>query len=325
LAFGSSLGFPAIVAEEVVEDGFGAALMEKFASIAPLITTSLVAFNFGVIFQEFFRGTRARRKNSDEGVGVALWRLVQRSRRRYGGYIVHAGIGFMFLGFAGKAWDVEQEATLMPGESVELEHYRITYQGPRMEVDEEKRMIFTDLTVTDLDGNHVSDAAPAKYIFKKQQMPTSEVSILQSVRDDLYLTVGTVDPTSKRATFRIHVNPLVAWIWMGVFVLMIGCGISLWPEVRFRELGVWSYVRATAGVATGIAVSIMIASSPARASAMVDPAGEMVRAPTRSAAASPFRWDESRAASGLGALGAGVSLGAVALAIAGRRRRKSDV
>jgi hypothetical protein len=110
-----------------------------------------------------------------------------------------------------------------------------------------------------------------------------------------------------------------------VFVLMIGCGISLWPEVRFRELGVWSYVRATAGVATGIAVSIMIASSPARASAMVDPAGEMVRAPTRGAAASPFHWDESRAASGLGALGAGVSLGALALAIAGRRRRKSDV
>ena len=72
---------------------------------------------------------------------------MRKSRRRYGGYIVHVGIGLMFLGFCGKAWDVEKEASLMPGQSAEVGGYKLTYRGSRREVDLEKRMIFADMDV----------------------------------------------------------------------------------------------------------------------------------------------------------------------------------
>ena len=43
------------------------------------------------------------------------------------------------------------------------------------------------------------------------------------------------------ATFRVIVNPLVTWIWIGGLIALTGAGIALWPARRGR--------RALAGVA----------------------------------------------------------------------------
>jgi hypothetical protein len=57
----------------------------------------------------------------------------------------------------------------------------------------------------------------------------------------------------------------VSWIWIGVLILISGAFVSLWPDVSFKQLGVWSYVRASAGATSGIMFAILIATSPARA------------------------------------------------------------
>jgi cytochrome c-type biogenesis protein CcmF len=195
----------------------------------------------------------------------ALFNLVRKSRRRYGGYIVHMGIGLMYLGFCGKAWEIEKEASLMPNESVEVGGYTLTYRGSRREVDMEKQMIFADLDV-ERNGRALPQVHPAKFIYNESNMgPTTEVSQINSLRDDLYTVVGTIDPESKHATFRIHVNPLVAWIWIGVLVLIGGAAVSLWPDVALKEVGAWSYVRATAGLTSAVIFALILASSPASA------------------------------------------------------------
>ncbi len=91
--------------------------------------------------------SRRGRSAGNEPLFASFYNLIARSRRRYGGYIVHVGIAVMFLGFAGRAWGVDKEISLHPGESVQIEEYRLTYAGPRMEVDSEKRMVFADLDV----------------------------------------------------------------------------------------------------------------------------------------------------------------------------------
>ena len=45
--------------------------------------------------------------------------LVARNRRRYGGYIVHAGIVMLFAAFAGMAFKLEYDVTLSTGEAFE--------------------------------------------------------------------------------------------------------------------------------------------------------------------------------------------------------------
>ena len=85
-----------------------------------VMALALCGFVAGTIVQEFWRGVRARRRMHGESVPLAFFRLIERNRRRYGGYIVHAGILIYFAAFAGMAFKVEREATLKPGESIAL-------------------------------------------------------------------------------------------------------------------------------------------------------------------------------------------------------------
>jgi cytochrome c-type biogenesis protein CcmF len=267
VSFGRKLGFPAIVAQDAFYPGLAGVALQKLGATAPALTIALATFNFAVVGQEFYRGVSARRQKHDgEGVIEALRQVIDKSRRRYGGYIVHIGVGLMFVGFCGRAWEIEHEVSLSPGDQHEIGAYTITYRGPRMEVDPAKRMIFADVDV-ERGGKSLGRLTPARFIYTKGGQPTTEVSMMRGLHDDLYLVVGMIDPQTKRATLRLHVNPLVSWVWIGVLVLMGGASFSLWPEVRLREVGVWGYLRASAGAATSIMFAILLASSSARAGA----------------------------------------------------------
>ncbi len=261
---GSAIGFPPIIDVEAQGKSFNDLALQRLGTIAPLITVALVGFNLAVVYQEFARGVRARRKNASEGIWEALSTLVARSRRRYGGYVVHVGICLMFLGFVGKAWDVEKEATLKPNTSLQVGDYTLTYQGSRMEVDAEKRMVFADIAVS-AGGQDLGAIHPAQFIYLKGGNPTTEVAMHHRVKDDLYVVVGSIDPSTKQATFRFHINPLVSWIWFGVLVMIGGTAISLWPEVSWKRLGVWGSVRLATGATTAAMLSLLMASAPMRA------------------------------------------------------------
>jgi cytochrome c-type biogenesis protein CcmF len=267
LVYGGKAGFPAVVEAESIYPGTLGTFLQKLGSIIPVIAISLAAFNVAVILQEYARGIRARRaSNPDEGFFASLVRLVAKSRRRYGGYIVHFGVVLMFVGFTGKSWGVDKETSLRPGESFVVADYKLTYTGPRMEVDPSKRMVFADMKVDRVSGDHVGEVNPAKFIYRKlPESPTTEVAMLHSVRDDLYVVVGTVNPTTKAATFQIHVNPLVSWIWLGLIVLIAGAVTAMWPEISLAEVGVWGTARALGGITATILLSVFVAVTPARA------------------------------------------------------------
>lgn len=231
-ALGDAIGLPAWVdSEEIYETATGKVLQWIFG-ISPLLSSVFSAFVLTTIVQEFVRGVRVRTKKGEHPL-VALASLVGRAKRRYGGYIVHVGMVLMYLGFTGAAYDVERETALRPGESIEVAGFEIRYDGPRMEVDRNKRMIFTDVTIFDEDGDQIGRAAPAKFIYRTHpEMPTTEVAIRSRPSRDLYLIMSTVDSDTKRATFRIVVRPLVFFIWLGGIVLIFGTVIAMMPSIR---------------------------------------------------------------------------------------------
>jgi len=96
-----------------------------------LVMFTLIAFVLAVVVQEFWRGTSARRAVSHEAWPVALGQLVVRNRRRYGGYIVHAGIAILFVGVAASsAFQHESTTSLSPGQSAKVGGYTVTYRKP---------------------------------------------------------------------------------------------------------------------------------------------------------------------------------------------------
>jgi len=96
-----------------------------------LLMFGLAAFVLAALGQELWRGVRARRAMSGGGVPSALVALVRRNRRRYGGYLVHAGVAVLFVGVAASSsFQDEREVLLSPGESARVGAYDITYVRP---------------------------------------------------------------------------------------------------------------------------------------------------------------------------------------------------
>ncbi|MBS2016575.1 MAG: cytochrome c biogenesis protein CcsA [Deltaproteobacteria bacterium] len=274
-ALGKTLGHPAVVWSPPVYAGPMGTALQAFNAYTPVLGISLSVFNIAVIVQEFVLLYKSRLKTGAEKTPKVLWMagllpgfvyslasLPPVGRRRYGGYIVHLGIVLMFLGWTGKSWNNDVETTIKQGDSYTIERLTLTYAGPRMEVDNNKRMIFADIRVSE-GGKEIGKLSPAKFIYKKMpDSPTTEVAMLHSIRDDLYVVVGSINPESKVASLQIHLNPLVGWIWLGGIIIIFGSILCMWPELEPEESRVWQVARGAGAIATSITLGVVIALLP---------------------------------------------------------------
>jgi cytochrome c-type biogenesis protein CcmF len=96
-----------------------------------LVMFSLGAFVIAAVAQELWRGVGARRAMTHESPPVALARLIRRNRRRYGGYIVHAGLAVLLIGVAGSSsFQHSHDVILARGQSVSVDGYLVRYVKP---------------------------------------------------------------------------------------------------------------------------------------------------------------------------------------------------
>src|SRR5262249_27332539 len=90
---------------------------------------TVCTFTGFAILYELWRGVRVRHKHG-EPYPVALVILIQRYRRRYGGYIVHLGLISLALGVIGShVFQQGRDANLKPGQSVTIGDYKLVYFG----------------------------------------------------------------------------------------------------------------------------------------------------------------------------------------------------
>lgn len=109
----------------------------------------LGAFVIGTVVQEFYRGTAARRAITRDPWPVALLALMRRNRRRYGGYIAHAGFAVMLIGVAASSsFQHSRNATLRPGQSVADGGYVFRYVRPTVAVTSERLSFGAVIDVT---------------------------------------------------------------------------------------------------------------------------------------------------------------------------------
>src|ERR1700694_869716 len=85
-----------------------------------LVSFGLCMFVTTTIFSEFWKGASAIRAKSGTGLIPAAVELTHRNTRRYGGYMVHMGIVFMFIGYTGSAFNKDITKEAAPGSSFEL-------------------------------------------------------------------------------------------------------------------------------------------------------------------------------------------------------------
>jgi cytochrome c-type biogenesis protein CcmF len=210
----------------------------RMSDVWAIVAFALCAFVVATVTQEFVRGTGARMRLHGESPPLAFMRLVGRNRRRYGGYVVHLGMVMLFVGFAGLAFRVDQEATLRPGQSAELRSpfghtWRLVHQGVSQY---EQLNRFVSAASVDVYRNGVYVGAmksEKRQHFDSFRRPTfepaTEVGIRSDIREDLYIVyAGSVQGTEE-AVYRFTITPLVWWVWYGGLVLVFGGLITMWP------------------------------------------------------------------------------------------------
>jgi cytochrome c-type biogenesis protein CcmF len=207
-----------------------------------IVAYVLAAFVAGTIMQEFYKGIGARRSIHGESLPVAAIRLVARNRRRYGGYIVHAGIVILFAAFAGLAFKKDHDIALKAGQAAELvdplgHRWRFVSQGVSTSETLNRFVTAVGLEVF-RDGERVGIMASEKrqhFDSNKQPQfePSTEVAIKSSAKMDLYIVLAGVD--GETANLLISFNPLVIWVWIGGVVMALGGLIVMWPQAERRR------------------------------------------------------------------------------------------
>ena len=198
-----------------------------------LLSFSLSVFVTVTIVTEFYRGTKARMRHHGEGLFVAFGRLVAKYRRRYAGYIVHVGMIFIFVGVTGSsAFKVEKEQLMKKGDTLQIQNYRLTFEGLNQYRTANAQVAAATLRVQK-GGKDLGLITPSKHYHFLQKQTMTEVAILSSLREDLYLILGSINKDGT-VLIKAFINPLVAWIWLGGYVIILGGIILLWPSRRRR-------------------------------------------------------------------------------------------
>lgn len=185
-------------------------------------------------FLEFYRGVKARRKMTGENPFIALYRLMTKNRRRYGGYIVHLGIAFIAMGIIGSQnYDLETMKTIPIGESIEIKDYKIVYEKLDQRAEGINDIVYADLTVFK-NGKRIGSYQPEKVFYGNWDQPSSEVAIYSSIKEDLYIVLSAWEDDG-RGTFIVKVNPMMTWMWAGSFMIVIGSLFAVWNG-RFNNI-----------------------------------------------------------------------------------------
>ena len=198
-----------------------------------LIGFFLIALVLFVTAQEFWRGARARQKTQGENFFTSLSRLMGRNRRRYGGYIIHISMMLMAIGILGiEIFQKETQGELAQGEELNIAEYTVQYRELASWDDAGKGVNFTR-AVLDIyeNGIYLGELSPRiDYYFDSQQNMTIPGN-RSTFRDDLYILLVDWQPTTAMgATFKIFVNPLVNWLWIGSVLFLIGIIFAAWPD-----------------------------------------------------------------------------------------------
>jgi cytochrome c-type biogenesis protein CcmF len=196
-----------------------------------LISFGVCAFVTGTIAFEFYKGVHARRRLvPGTSVPQALWTLFTRNRRRYGGFVVHFGVVVTIIGITVSSnFAVEKEVRMARGEVVRVGDYDLRYDGRRAYNEVYREVVWTDFTVL-RDGREITQLAAGKSFHPNEQQPIAQVGIRSTPWEDLYITLGSVEPDGSAATLKVMVNPMVMWIWLGGLIISFGALITIIPS-----------------------------------------------------------------------------------------------
>jgi cytochrome c-type biogenesis protein CcmF len=217
---------------------------------------SLMAIGLSVlvtltIASEFYRGGKVISNHSGQGMFASMVQLTHRNTRRYGGYLVHFGVVVVIIGFAGSAFNQDKEQEMGYGDKMTIGSYTLVC---RSYTDEEFPNYAAEWAVLDVfkGGKQIDTLTPERRLYKASRQTSTMPYIRSTISEDLYLVYEGLNQDTGRPILKAHLNPLVMWIWLGVWIMLGGTVLALVPNAPAPvRLPVPRLVEEPAPVATG--------------------------------------------------------------------------
>ncbi|HEV3512786.1 MAG TPA: cytochrome c-type biogenesis CcmF C-terminal domain-containing protein [Candidatus Sulfotelmatobacter sp.] len=193
-----------------------------FYSLMTIFLSALVACT---VASEFYRGGRVIAEKTGQGMFASMVQLTHRNTRRYGGYIVHFGVVLAMIGFSGAALNQDKEAAMGYGDKMSIGGYDLVC---RSYTQEDNNNQFTEWALMDVykDGQLQRTMSPQRIFYKASQQASTKPDIDQGFKEDLYLVYEGQNEKGQ-PIIKAHVNPMVIWIWIGAWVMILGTALAL--------------------------------------------------------------------------------------------------
>jgi cytochrome c-type biogenesis protein CcmF len=196
-----------------------------------LVAFALAAGVLTAIGSEFVRGTRVIAKQSGRNVFAALFLLIHRNTRRYGGYLVHVGVVVVVIGLSGAAFNRSVESEMALHVKMLIGPYTLEFVGPTEDSNPNYDSEYALLDVSK-SGKTLFQMSPGKRIYLASQQPQTMVAIHSVPLWDLYVVYEGVNPDTGQPIIKAFLNPLVSWIWAGLALIVLGTLVALTPSQR---------------------------------------------------------------------------------------------
>ena len=197
----------------------------------------LVTLTLSAIVAEFWKGVQARHATRGENPFTALFHLIGRNHRRYGGYIIHLGVVMIALGIIGDAYfKQETQGTVSQGEVVSIGDYQLEFKELLGYPGSDGRDIVEAVMALSQNGKPIREINPRRDYFVVQEQPVSVPGVYSTPGVDVYVLLIGWDTTGTSATFKVYINPLINWIWIGGIVMILGTIIATWNNSARREV-----------------------------------------------------------------------------------------
>jgi cytochrome c-type biogenesis protein CcmF len=232
-------GWPALVGAVLV---VVVAVLAGFTKGFSLISFAVVGLAGGTTLAEFVRGVAARSRQEDPL--RAFWNLFGRNRRKYGGYLVHVGVIFMALGIVGtRVYPFETQAVLPAGEPVDVGDYTLIFEEVQQEPAPDHVTAFATVSVY-RDGAYLTTCQPQTNQYLNHDQTVAVPALRAGLREDLYLLLSGF--SNVTATFKVFVNPMASFLWLGGLIFLTGGAVAVWPSSRRQSA--WSVVGPVLGL-----------------------------------------------------------------------------
>ncbi len=197
-----------------------------FYSLMTLMLAALVGFT---VISEFVRGGRVIGRHTGQNLFASMVHLAHRNTRRYGGYIVHFGVIVIMIGFAGSAFNQDAEKEMGFGDKMAIGPYTLVC---RSYTQDDNPNYGSEWAVIDVfkGGKQVDTLYPERRFFKASQQTSTIPRVRTTAKEDLYLVYEGQNPDTGRPIIKAHLNPLVMWIWVGVWIMIVGTALALVPN-----------------------------------------------------------------------------------------------